>query len=61
MVKNSHKCENEVVDMAKLIINPDREVTIEDELIERKALGLLLGYVKEAMDAKAQQEERKES
>ena len=46
--------------MAKLIINPDREVTIEDELIERKALGLLLGYVKEAM-AKAQQEERKES
>lgn len=47
--------------MAKLIINPDKEVTIEDELIERKALGVLLGYVKEVMEAKAQQEERKES
>ena len=47
--------------MAKLIFNPDKEVTIEDELIERKALGTLLGYVKEAMEAKAQQEERKES
>jgi hypothetical protein len=47
--------------MAKLIFNPDKEVTIEDELIERKALGVLLGYVKEAMEAKAQQEERKES
>ena len=47
--------------MAKLTINPDREVTIEDELIERKALGVLMGFVKEAMDAKEQQEERKES
>lgn len=47
--------------MAKLKINPERETTIEDELIERKALGALMGFVKEAMDAKAQQEERKES
>ncbi len=47
--------------MAKLIINPEREVTIEDELIENRALGILLGYVKEAMEAKAAQEERKES
>lgn len=47
--------------MAKLIINPEREVTIEDELIENRALEILLGYVKEAMEAKAAQEERKES
>lgn len=47
--------------MAKLIINPKKEVTIEDKLIEKKAMGLLLGYVKESMDAKAQQEGRKES
>lgn len=47
--------------MAKLTINPEKEVTIEDYLIERKAMRILLGYVKEAMDAKAAQEERKES
>lgn len=47
--------------MAKLTINKDREVTIEDELIEKKALGLLVGFVKEAVGAKAQQEARKES
>ena len=45
--------------MAKIVINPDRETTLEDELIENKALGILLGYVKEAMEA--QKEERKES
>lgn len=48
--------------MAKLTINKNREVTIEDELIERRALGIILESVKKAMDAKAAKKpERKES
>lgn len=46
--------------MAKAIINPERVITIEDELIEDLAMSKLLVYVKEAMDAKAAQEQRKE-
>lgn len=48
--------------MAKFTINPDRETTIEDELKEDLALGILQGYIREAMAAKAahDQEEIKE-
>lgn len=60
MVVNARNEIIEVIKMAKAIINPDRVITIEDELIEDLAMSKLLVYVKEAMDAKAAQEQRKE-
>ena len=36
--------------MAKLIFNPDKEVTIEDELIERKAMAYIMGFLKEIVE-----------
>lgn len=39
-----------VLEMAKLIFNPDKEVTIEDELIERKAMSYIMGFLKEIVE-----------
>ena len=40
--------------MAKLIINPDKEVTIEDELIERKAMSYIMGFLEEIIEKQAE-------
>lgn len=40
--------------MAKLIFNPDKEVTIEDKLIEQKAMAYIMGFLREIVENQAE-------